>query len=185
MWGGRTLALLAGAALLVGCASSTTHPVPGGTSFQDDEVRFVAPTGWDVQPSRAESFGSGGAIRLYLANQLLREDCPAGDPTTVCESVLGDGLRPGGVLVVWLSASCVAKACDLPTAPLIAVGNRQGVRLPLTDGCEGTGFTERSGYYVTVTPQRVDALLVCARDPSDATRSAFLGFLDAIHWRIP
>jgi hypothetical protein len=38
---------------------------------------------------------------------------------------------------------------------------------------------------VTVTPQRVDILLVCARDPSDTTRSAFLGFLDAIRWRIP
>ena len=177
--------LMAVAALLAGCASSSTHPVPGGASFQDDEVRFVAPTGWEVRSSGAESYGAGGAIRLYLANQPLRQDCPVGDPAAVCESLLGDGLRPGGMLVVWLSASCVAKGCDLPPASLIAVGNRQGVRLPLTDGCEGTGFTERSAYYVTVTPQRVDALLVCARDPSDATRSAFLGFLDAVDWRIP
>jgi len=55
----------------------------------------------------------------------------------------------------------------------------------LTNGCDETGFTERSAYYVTVTPQRIDALVICARDPSGATRSAFLGFLDAIQWRIP
>lgn len=52
-------------------------------------------------------------------------------------------------------------------------------------GCEEVTFTGRTAYYVTVTPQRVDILIICARDPSDATRSAFLGFLDAIHWRIP
>ena len=44
---------------------------------------------------------------------------------------------------------------------------------------------EWSAYYVTVTPQRVDVLLVCARDPTDATREALLGFLDGILWRVP
>ena len=89
------------------------------------------------------------------------------------------------MLVTWVRGSCVARSCDLPAAALIPIGNRQGVRVPLTTGCEATGFTERSAYYVTVSPQQVDALFVCARDPSDATRSAFLGFLDAIQWRIP
>jgi hypothetical protein len=59
------------------------------------------------------------------------------------------------------------------------------VRIPNDFGCEGTGFTERSAYYVTVTPQRVDVLFTCAREPTEATRSAFLGFLDAIQWRVP
>jgi hypothetical protein len=89
------------------------------------------------------------------------------------------------MLVAWAGRPCVAQSCALPTETLIAVGNRQGVHAPADAGCEGTGFTERAAYYVTVTPQRVDILLVCARDPSDATRSAFLGFLDAIRWRIP
>jgi hypothetical protein len=55
----------------------------------------------------------------------------------------------------------------------------------MDSGCEEVGYTERSAYYVTVTPQRVDILIACARDPSAATRSALLGFLGAIHWRIP
>jgi hypothetical protein len=177
----RASGLLVSVALLAGCASNIEHPVPGGPSFQDEEVRFVAPTGWEVQPSTSLSFGHG-QIRLYVANQPMRADC---DAQLVCRSPLADGLRPGGMFVVWTANSCVAKQCELPPATLISIGNRQGVRVPMTEGCEGTGFTERSAYYVTVTPQRVDVLFTCAREPGDATRSAFLGFLDAIHWRIP
>jgi hypothetical protein len=177
----RATAILVGAALLAACASNIEHPVPRGPSFESDEVRFVAPTGWEVQPSTSLSFGHG-QIRRYLANQPLRPDC---DAQLVCRPPLADGLRADGMFVVWTANSCVAESCELPPARLISIGNRQGVRVPMTVGCEGTNFTERSAYYVSVTPQRVDILFTCARDPSDATRSAFLGFLDAIHWRIP
>jgi hypothetical protein len=89
------------------------------------------------------------------------------------------------MLAIWATRLCVAQGCTLPSATPIAVGNRQGVVTVPDAGCEETGYTERLAYYVTVTPQRVDILLTCARDPSDASRSAFLGFLDAIRWRIP
>jgi hypothetical protein len=79
----------------------------------------------------------------------------------------------------------VAEGCDLPSGQLIAIGNRQGVSAPMDAGCQEFTFTERAAYYVTVTPQRVDILIICARELGDATRAAFLGFLDAIHWRIP
>lgn len=169
-------------AMLGACASNIEHPVPGGPPFEDPEVRFVAPTGWQIQPSTSLYSGGDGQIRTYLANQPLRPDC---DAELVCQAPLADGLRTGGMFVVWTTGTCVAKSCELPPARLIAIGNRQGVRVPMTHLCEGTGFTERSAYYVTVTPQRMDILFTCARDPSDGTRSAFLGFLDAIHWRIP
>jgi hypothetical protein len=177
----RAIGLLVSVALLAGCASTIEHPVPGGPSFEDSEVRFVAPTGWQLQPSTSLSYGPS-QIRLYLANQPLRRDC---DAELVCQSALPSGLLAGGMYVVWTTDTCVAKQCELPAATLISIGNRQGVRVPMTHLCEGTGFTERSAYYVTVTPQRVDILFTCARNPSDATRSAFLGFLDAIQWRIP
>ena len=176
------IAVLAAASLLASCASTIEHPIPGGPSFEDQEVRFAAPIGWLVQPSTATYYGGSGQIRRYLANQPLRPDC---DAEALCQSPLANGLRPGGMFVVWTASSCVAKECELPSARLISIGNRQGVRVPMTVGCEGTGFTERSAYYVTVTPQRVDVLFTCARDPDDGTRSAFLGFLDAIRWRIP
>ena len=102
-----------------------------------------------------------------------------------CDTPLPDGLHAGGTLVWWVARACVAQDCDLPAGPLTQIGNRQGVHGPIEYGCDRDGYTERSAYYVTVTPQRVDVLLVCSRDPTDATREALLGFLDAIRWRIP
>jgi hypothetical protein len=176
--------LLGVAALAAACASNIAHPAPEGPSFEDEGVRFVAPTGWQVQRTTSVSYGPS-QIRVYLANQPLHEDCPTSGSIIVCESPLDNGLVRGGMFVVWTTDTCVATQCELPAATLISIGNRQGVRVPMTRLCEGTGFTERSAYYVTVTPQRVDVLFTCARDPSDATRSAFAGFLDAIRWRIP
>lgn len=179
----RTAVLLAGVVLLAACAPAS-HPAPGGPKVENDEVRFVAPTGWEVLRPTTASPGLDQVV-AYLANQPLHEDCRDVGTEISCGSPLADGLRAGGMLVVWAGRPCVAQSCVLPPETLIAIGNRQGVKTPVDAGCEGTGFSERSAYYATVTPQRVDILLVCARDPSDATRSAFLGFLDAIRWRIP
>jgi hypothetical protein len=180
---GRLGAGLACIAVLAACAA-LEHPEPRGESFESDAFRFVAPTGWGIQPSTAESTADGGIV-LYLANQALHEDCPASGSEAACRAPIDGQLEHGGILITWVRHSCVAKGCDLPAAELISIGNRQGVRVPATQGCEGIGTTDGSVYYVTVTPQRVDGLFVCAREPSDATRSALLGFLDAIQWRIP
>jgi hypothetical protein len=176
----RTAAALACVAVLAACAS--THPTPAGPAFESTEVRFVAPTGWEIREAARPTNGPGNFF-VFLANQPLRDAC--GVAQGGCDSPLVDPLRPGGMLAIWATRLCVAQACDLPSSDLIRVGNRRGVVTVPEAGCEATGSSERSAYYVTVTPQRVDILLVCARDPSDATRSAFFGFLDAIQWRIP
>jgi hypothetical protein len=173
---------LACVVLLAACASTTRYPVPGGPSFESDEVRFVAPTGWEMRQPNDLTNGPGRVV-VYLATQPLRDAC--GIAESSCTAPLAGQLRTGGMLVVWATRICAAQFCNLPSAPLVAIGNRQGVTATTDAGCDGMPFTERSAYYVTVTPQRVDILLICARDPSDATRSAFLGFLDAIQWRIP
>lgn len=178
----RATRVLITATILIACAPAVEHPAPGGPAFEGEEVRFVAPTGWRLQPSTAVSYGRDVRIRTYIANQPLRADC---DAELVCQSPLVDGLRPGGMFIRWDTLECVAQGCDLPSGRLIPIGNRQGVRAPLDHGCGETGVTEQSGYWVTVTPQRMDVLFTCARDPSDATREAFLGFLDAIQWRVP
>lgn len=171
---------LACVALLVACAPSR-HATPGGSAFESDEVRFVAPIGWEMrQPPLTDA---AGAILVYLATQPLSGECGLGEQS--CSNPLDDQLQPGGILVIWATRSCAAQSCDLPEARLIAIGNRQGVMVPVEAGCESTAFTERTAYFVTVTPQRVDILLVCARHPSGSTRSALLGFLDAIQWRVP
>src|SRR5213592_4921582 len=135
----RKAAALVCLALLAACAP-VQHPAPGGPTFEDAEVRVAAPTGWILQPSTSDSDGTS-QVRLYLANQPLRPDC---DAQLLCQSPLANGLRPGGMFVKWITARCVAQACDLPAAQLIAVGNRQGVRVPATAACEGIGTTDGS-----------------------------------------
>jgi hypothetical protein len=181
---GRLGAGLACIALLAACAPGLEHPKPRGETFESADFRFVAPTGWGIQPSTAEATADGGIV-LYVANQALHEDCPTSGSEATCRPPIDGQLEHGGILITWVRHPCVASDCDLPAAELISIGNRQGVRVPATQGCEGIGTTDGSVYYVTVTPQRVDGLFVCAREPSDATRSALLGFLDAIQWRIP
>jgi hypothetical protein len=179
----RTAVALAGLVLLAAC-SAADHPVPEGQRFEADDVRFVAPAGWVVrQPSGFQSQYNRTVV--FLANQPLESECRPEGQGLRCDSPIPDGLRDGGMLVWWVARACVAQHCDLPAAPLMQIGNRQGVHGPVEYGCERDGYTERSAYYVTVTPQRVDVLLVCSRDPTDATREALLGFLDAIRWRIP
>ena len=174
---------LACVVLLVACAPNIDHPAPAGPAFESDEVRFVAPTGWELREAARPTNGTSNFF-VFVANQPLRDQC--GLAEAFCTAPLVDELRPGGMLVIWATRLCVGQLCDGPSsAPLIAIGNRQGVVTQVDSGCEGMPVTDRSAYYVTVTPQRVDILVVCARDPSDATRSAFLGFLDAIRWRIP
>ncbi len=170
--------------MLAACASDLEHPAPNGPSFESDDFRFVAPTGWNIRASTAAPSADGGIV-LYVANQALHDDCPGAASAITCQLPIDGGLRRGGILITWVRHACVADGCDLPPAQLIPIGNRQGVRVPATQGCEGTRATDGSVYYVTVTPQRVDGLFVCERDPSDATSSAMLGFLDAIQWRIP
>lgn len=173
---------LAGFVLLAACATTNEHPVPAGPAFQSDDIRFVAPTGWELREAARPTLGPDNLV-VFLANQPLRGECGLAEAS--CAAPLDDELRPGGMLVIWATRFCAAQRCDLPSGRLLAIGNRQGVAAPADAGCEAIHFTERSAYYVTVTPQRVDILLVCARDPTDATRAAFLGFLDAIQWRIP
>jgi len=181
---GRLAGGVACVAMLAACASGLEHPTPHGSSFESADFRFVAPTGWSVRPSTATASAEGGIV-LYLANQALRDDCPSSGSVVACQAPIDGGLHRGAILITWVRHSCVAHGCDLPAAELISIGNRQGVKVPATQACEGMGTTDASVYYVTVTPQRVDGLFACARDPSDATRSALLGFLDAIQWRIP
>ncbi|MEX0710339.1 MAG: hypothetical protein WD116_03945 [Chloroflexota bacterium] len=171
-------------ALLASCGSTSPHPVPGGASFERDDFRFVAPTGWQVRSSTEVSFGASRRV-VYLANQELRDDCAEEATGVTCSPPIDGGLRPGAMLVTWVVRSCVARGCDLPPGRLITIGNRQGVNAPMDAGCPDIGSTEISAWHVSVTPQRVDVLMACSRDPSDGTRAAFLGFLDAIRWRIP
>ena len=169
--------------LFAACAPSSPNPTPGGPGFDNGEVRFTAPTGWQLRDATTRHGPSWPLV--FVANQPLHDDCAVSGSGMSCHSPI-DLLGEGGVLVTWEVHMCVASGCELPAGRALTVGNRQGVLgMPPAESCGEIGATDRSAYYVTVAPQRVDILFVCARNPTAATKSALLGFLDAIVWRIP
>jgi hypothetical protein len=168
---------------LAACVTSSPNPTPGGPRFDNAEVRFTAPTGWELREATLRHGRSWPLV--FVANQPLHDDCTVSGSGMSCHSPI-DVLGDGGALVTWEVRTCVAQGCALPAGRALTVGNRQGVLgTPPAESCGEIGATDRSAYYVTVTPQRVDILFVCARNPTAATRSALLGFLDAIVWRVP
>jgi len=65
------------------------------------------------------------------------------------------------------------------------VGDRQAAAVAAGSVCGTIGETESTAYVVSVSPQRLDALVICARAPSDATRAALAELLAGIDWRTP
>jgi len=113
--------------LLAGCASTLQPITPGGPSFESDDFRFVAPTGWQVRPSMDPRSAARGRLVVYVASQPLRDDCTRVGAELVCRSPLLEELSPGGMFVIWNAAACVAQGCDLPEERLIAIGKLVGV----------------------------------------------------------
>jgi len=57
--------------------------------------------------------------------------------------------------------------------------------IPPAEGCGQIGQTDASAYLVSVSPQRLDTIVVCSRDASTATLRTLRAFLDAVEWRTP
>jgi hypothetical protein len=168
-------------AALVACSAGS--PAALGTAFEGPEVRFVAPPGWELRTSGDTRFGPWLGV-AHIANQPLRDPCSGGDPG-VCPGPV-EGLRDGGLLLSWFSRHCAGPQCERPTGELTTVGGRiTSIAEVSVIACGAIGQTEETAYWVAVSPQRLDMIVVCARHPSAATLAALRGFLDAVDWRTP
>jgi hypothetical protein len=168
---------------LVACGS----PSPGSSSGQvwdAQGVRFTAPPGWNLQAGEESPSGVGVYVPnhvVYVTNQQFT-GCP-NPGAEFCPWLTQ--LQPGGVVVAWSALQCVAHGCDLPTGNQILVGGRVAVRYPGPGFCEGLLATDEVVVMVTVTPQRVDRIVTCSRDPAPAAVSALTAMFDSIQWRTP
>ena len=59
---------LAGVVLLTACAPAIDRPVPNGPSYESGEVRFVAPTGWELREAARPTNGPSQLV-VFLANR--------------------------------------------------------------------------------------------------------------------
>ena len=165
-------------ALVGGCGPA----VPSGSSivaFEDEGLRLTIPPGWDeIRSSEVRS--DVGRTLFYLANQPLQQDC-TGDG---CGPPL-DALLDGGVLVWWSSARCAGVGCELPGGERLLISGREAARGSDTGVCDPLGSSEEKVYAVSVTPQRLDWIVICARSPADRQRAELAPILDGIEWRTP
>jgi hypothetical protein len=164
--------------VLGGCGPA----VPSGSrivAFEDEGLRLALPPGWEE--IRSSEVGSEvGRTLFYLANQPLQQDC-AGDG---CAPPL-DALLDGGVLVWWSSVRCAGVGCELPGGERLLIGGREAARGSDTGVCDAIGATEEKVYAVSVTPQRLDWIVICARSPTDDANAELASILDGIGWRTP
>jgi len=167
--------------LLVGCSGPV---ISGGAGQWDaDGLRFTVPSGWELRASTMSPLGDSRRL-FYLATQRLRDDCTGGATAQTCLLPV-DELARGGVLVWWQATNCAGPACSLPDGELTQVGGRPAVIVATAQGCGAIGQTDATTYLVSVSPQRLDAVVVCSRDATAAAREALRSLLDAVEWRTP
>jgi hypothetical protein len=168
--------------LLVGCTAPAASG-SGPAQWDADGVRFSIPDGWEVRASTMKPVGDSRRL-LYLATQPLRDDCSGSAGVQTCGLPI-DQLLPGGVLLGWHTTTCAGPACSLPDGDLTQVGGRAAVIVPAADGCGTIGQTAASAYLVSVSPQRLDAIVVCSRGATAAMLASLRAFLDGVEWRTP
>lgn len=124
----------------------------------------------------------GRGVLAFVSNQPM-ESC-SGDEPPSCPPPMAE-LPAGGVLIGWYATTCVASGCNLPAGDQLLVGGRVAVRYPSPGLCDELRATDVEVVAVSVTPQRVDLIVTCSRNVSDATRAEIGQLFDSIRWRTP
>lgn len=167
--------------LLVACGGPGY--AAGGPRWDADGIRFDVPTGWQLRPSSAVRTSASGRL-LYLATQPLADDCSGSGEMRACRLPI-DALEEGGLLLWWHRTDCAGTACSLPDGTLTRIGDREAVMVDPADGCGQIGQTDASAWLVQVSPQRLDAIVVCTRDAGEQTMATLRALLAAVDWRTP
>ncbi|HEY7463880.1 MAG TPA: hypothetical protein VH987_05490 [Candidatus Limnocylindria bacterium] len=143
----------------------------------------VIPDGWSGEATAPDEWPAGRTIAL-IANGSLSPACETRDGERSCSApatTLGDG----DLVVWWLTTTCAAAACDPSSGRPLLVGGRAAVETSDVQACDPLQTTRQRAFVVTVSPQRVDALVVCERNPDAATLNQLDNLLQAIDWRTP
>jgi hypothetical protein len=167
--------------ILGGCSASVTPTAGRIVAFDDLGLRVALPEGWEALRSSDPLSAEGGTL-FYLSNQALEVDCgrTGGD----CALPLTE-LREGGVLMWWSTSPCAGVACELPDGERRLISGREAASAPDTGACGVINATEEDVFAVQVTPQRVDWIVVCARQPGAAERLAVASILEGVDWLTP
>jgi len=179
----RTSAL-AGTILLVLSACGGTAPSNSGVLAADSAgFRVAVPAGWHALATERSDWIDGKTVAI-LSTQPLNPQCEGSDAPRECRSPLVT-LDSGALLIWWLSTTCAGTACVPPVGDPALVGGREATRLQGTDVCTGLGATAEEAYIVAVSPQQLDAIVVCQRDAPASVHATLADLLERVDWRTP
>jgi hypothetical protein len=158
---------------------------PAGHVLVADEARFAVtlPDGWDSRATDPADWADRRTVAL-ISSQPLDPQCAATTDAGSCTAPV-DSLDEGALLMWWLTTTCAGRACQPPDGERLLVGGRQAARIEGTHLCDALGATHEEAYLVTVSPQRLDAIVVCERDVADAVRAQLPDILERVDWRTP
>ena len=167
------------ALVLVACRPPTGNVLEVGRAG----FRVTVPAGWDARGTDRAEWADGRTVAL-IASQPLAPQCRTSGSARSCTAPLRS-LDEGALLVWWLSENCAGTGCEPPDGERLLVGGRPATRISGSHLCAALGATSERAYLVTVTPQRLDALVVCERNASEATQAQLRDLLEHVSWRTP
>jgi hypothetical protein len=174
------LASILAAALLAACGGSAATD-PAVVSIDHAGFRLTVPEGWSAEPTN----NIEGQLQTvaYLSNLPLRLRCSGSGAERHCREP--KALAEGSLLVTWLAAFCAGSSCTPPVGQPLLVGGREASLVSGSTVCASLEPTEDETYFVAVTPQRLDAIVVCKRDAPETADGALRDMLEHVDWRTP
>jgi hypothetical protein len=145
--------------------------------------RVAVPPGWDARGTDRSEWADGRTVALF-ATQPLDPQCLTSGSAQTCTAPLRT-LGDGALLVWWLSENCAGTGCEPPDGERLLVGGRPATRVSGSHLCASLGATSERAYLVTVSPQRLDAIVVCERNASEAMQAELRDMLEHVSWRTP
>jgi hypothetical protein len=166
--------------VLAGC-SGPDATRPAVLAVDHAGFRLPLPQGWYAETTN----DAAGQVRVValISNTPLAIDCVGSGAARHCSQPTT--LADGTLLIWWLAAFCAGVHCTPPEGDALLVGGREASRLAGAAACDDLEATSSETYFVAVSPQRLDAIMVCQRDAPASARAELADMLEHVDWRTP
>ena len=174
------LASVLTAALLIGCGGPTASQATV-LAIEHAGFRLTIPDGWSAQP--ANNLEGQLQIVAFLSNLPLDLQCTGTGAEQHCREP--QELAEGSLIVTWFAAFCAGSSCTPPPGQPLLVGGREASLVSGSMVCAELEPTDEETYFVAVSPQRLDAIVVCKRDAPESADGALHDLLEHVDWQTP
>jgi hypothetical protein len=177
----RTCAALATVVLLLGGCGGGSVTGGGLLAVEQTGFRVPLPDGWHAETTN----DAAGQLRVvaFLSNVPLGLDCTGAGSARHCSHPTA--LAEGSLVAWWFAASCAGVDCTPPAGEPLLVGGREASRISGSAICDDLDATSDATYVVAVSPQRLEAIMVCGRNAPASALDELADILEHVEWRTP